>query len=512
MAKLLFVQNLWHEYPGLMALSGVLKDQGHECDLVVARSAKAVVKEFLKTSPDVVGFSVMLGTDEWSREASAAIKKISDVPIVWGGFFPTLYPEVLDYDEVDVICRGEGEGALTDLMNAVDAGEDFSSIANLWVKRDGAVVKNAMRPLIDLDELPFFDRELYAKYPFFNLMPTVVAIDRYCPNSCTFCCQPMLRKAYLEDGLAFHTTETRHYQKISVERAIRELEEIKASDYYRKRKNKLIYFGSDNTNGDRAWFMEFFAEYRDRVGLPFFCSLCLKDFDEDQARLLREANNYIMGCGIECGNSGLRNKVLNKGLPTEDILRAGQLTKKYDIFMFSGNMVGVPGETVEQAFETVDLHRQLGSRGVVVFLCHPYRDSALEKYSIRHGFMAPRTGDEQTTTFHDGSPLALQENIHELENLHKLFLVVMRYPRLDPLWKKLLKVPANPAFDMVFLATHGYLYMKKLQNLGFLDSIRFAAHHVDNSAVFLARSVVGETSALRGAAKKIGRLLGRTDS
>ncbi len=44
---------------------------------------------------------------------------------------------------------------MLELMNAIDAGEDGSQIQNLWFSKNGTVIKNPLRDLIqDFDPLP----------------------------------------------------------------------------------------------------------------------------------------------------------------------------------------------------------------------------------------------------------------------------------------------------------------------------------------------------------------------
>ena len=70
--------------------------------------------------------------------------------------------EVAASPAFDVVCVGEGEYALRDLVERLERGEDYADIPNLWVRRDEQVIRNPLRPLIaDLDELPYVDRELF---------------------------------------------------------------------------------------------------------------------------------------------------------------------------------------------------------------------------------------------------------------------------------------------------------------------------------------------------------------
>ena len=54
-----------------------------------------------------------------------------------------------------MICIGEGEHAIIELATKLMNGEDYSKTSNLWVKQDGRVIKNLMRPPVDLDDVPF---------------------------------------------------------------------------------------------------------------------------------------------------------------------------------------------------------------------------------------------------------------------------------------------------------------------------------------------------------------------
>ena len=73
-----------------------------------------------------------------------------------GGVFPSSVPEIiLKEDYVDYVCRGEGEGALIDLCNALEDGKDPSNIPNLWVKKNGKIVaRNKIRPALDVNTPP----------------------------------------------------------------------------------------------------------------------------------------------------------------------------------------------------------------------------------------------------------------------------------------------------------------------------------------------------------------------
>ena len=60
MAKVLFLQDVWIEYYGLMQLSGLLKRHGHEIDILFA-SEENTLKEIEKLKPDLIAMGIKSG-------------------------------------------------------------------------------------------------------------------------------------------------------------------------------------------------------------------------------------------------------------------------------------------------------------------------------------------------------------------------------------------------------------------------------------------------------------------
>ncbi len=59
-------------------------------------------------------------------------RKYPGVPVVWGGYFPSLYPEaVLNADYVDFAVIGPGEDTFVELIEALRDAGGFSTIQGL---------------------------------------------------------------------------------------------------------------------------------------------------------------------------------------------------------------------------------------------------------------------------------------------------------------------------------------------------------------------------------------------
>src|SRR6476659_6235386 len=90
------------------------------------------------------GVTVMPGPQVVTAiEISAAIRRaFPAVPIVWGGYFPKLYPDAaINAPDVDYLVRGQGEQTLRALLAASDA-DAIRKVAGLTWKDAGRIVHN----------------------------------------------------------------------------------------------------------------------------------------------------------------------------------------------------------------------------------------------------------------------------------------------------------------------------------------------------------------------------------
>jgi len=156
----------------------------------------------------MVGVTVMPGPQVAPAiEISAAIRATHpSVPIVWGGYFPTLYPDsAINAPYVDYLIRGQGEATLLDLLarlpdagppTATDSARDPSAlrdVAGLTWKRDGRPVHNPERRIVDPDGLPALPYERlgdvrgYLRPSFMGRRTAVHQVALGCRFKCEFC-------------------------------------------------------------------------------------------------------------------------------------------------------------------------------------------------------------------------------------------------------------------------------------------------------------------------------------
>lgn len=452
MARVLFIQEIWFEYFGTMYISAMLKKHGHECDVVIEHRLDKIQKAVLETSPDIIAFSCLTGSYRWCLDAARSLKHITDAPVVFGGHHPTISPEIIDEDAIDIICRGEGEYPMLELADAIGSGDDIGNIQNLWVKSSGGVTKNDMRPLIkDLDEVPFPDRKLYQKYYYFKRQKVWhVITGRGCPYNCAYCHNHVLSEIFKGKGP--------YVRQRSIENVISEILKLKENVNL-----KYIFFSDDVISIRKPWLLSFLERYKEQVRVPFFCTVTPREMDEDTVRALKEAGCYHTGLYFETGNEKKRMELLNKRVPDKEFIRSAALLHRYGIPFYTAAILGLPGETMEDSLESARFNWVLKPSYVWSALFQPYPETKLAEYAIKEGYLSA----ESLSNFNIGAyykSLMSQKNISDIINLQRLFYPASKFPSLLPLIKRLVKLPPNPIFNLIFIAPYVY-YLLTIQKL-----------------------------------------------
>ncbi len=121
-------------------------------------------------------------------------EKYPGVPVVWGGYFPSLYPDAaLNAPYVDFVARAQGEETLVELIEALRGGGDFSKIRGLSYKDpSGRHIHNPERPLRSPGDFPWppyhrLDPSKYILPTFLGSRTAAHQASIGCPFRCNFC-------------------------------------------------------------------------------------------------------------------------------------------------------------------------------------------------------------------------------------------------------------------------------------------------------------------------------------
>ena len=467
MAKIAFIQQALFEYLGPMYLSSFLKQNGHEVEVIIENRKKELVELVRKSNPDLVAFSCTTGIHLWAIDIARMLKEELGILNIFGGSHPTFFSEMIDTPGVDIIAIGEGEHALLKLANCIDKNEDITNINNLWVKKDGIVHKNPLRPLIqNLDDLPFPDRELYSKYDILKKLTVKKFIaGRGCPHSCSFCFNCTLREMYKSKG--------KYVRKRSVDNVIAEIKTVKENYNL-----EVVRFSDDTFTFDHKWLFEFCKRYKEEINVPYECLIRADEVNEEVIKNLKESGCILVQFGIESGNERIRKEILNKHVTDKQIINTGRLLKKYGIVFGASNMVGLPTETLDDVYKTMELNSLIKVDIPICNILQPYPKTKILSYAKEHNLI------EDDFNINNLNPDILSQwdvNLspiksdckREMLNFHKFFYFYVKYPFLKPIIRKLVKLPPNNFFNLIYRICWAFRAKRTLR-MSYFDTFKYA--------------------------------------
>jgi anaerobic magnesium-protoporphyrin IX monomethyl ester cyclase len=465
MAKLLFLQNIEYEFLGPMYISAYAGAGGHRVRMAMGNDADSFENSIQEFQPDLIGFSTMTGSHLWARDMARELKARHGLVNIFGGAHPTFSPDFIHEQGVDMLVRGEGEEAVREILDRIDSGSDFSNVPNLIVKlKNGGVRENPVRKLrSDLDDYPFPDRNLYdALEGQIDRSVRTVITSRGCPFHCTFCFEDSLRELYKGKG--------KFVRIRSISKVIEELKVLCSTTNV-----ETIYFTDDLFGVNRKWLYQFLKIYKREVGVPFIC-LARADLvaaDPAYSQQLADGGCRTVFFGIESGNEGIRNLVLKKRLSNAQILLAAEHLHKAGIRFRTYNIVGLPDETLEDAFATLRLNIAIHTDYPWCSVFMPFPGTALNDYAAERGYLDRAfTFDSLSESFFSDSRLNIPD-IDRMTNLQKFFQTAVLWPWTVPLIRRLINLRPNRLFDAWFGLVYFLVYIRS-ENKSFWKTMRFA--------------------------------------
>ena len=257
-----------------------------------------------------------------------------------------------------------------------------------------------------------------------------------------------------------------HFASGDKENARRLFSEIKA--VRKKYGMRTVYMIDDTFILNRDWLDEFLRCYRQQVNLPLICLVRVDLLTEEIVKDLKAANCYSVFFGIESGNERLRRQILGKHISDEQIINAAGWLKKYGIKFRTYNMLGIPEETLADAWQTVRLNIKIKTDYPWCSLLQPYPRTRIEEYA-RSKKLLNTDNDSISALFFRGS-LINSADKQKLVSLQKLFLLAVKFPFFLPLIKLLIMIPSNPVYDLIFSLGYAFNY-RKSENLSWAEVI-----------------------------------------
>ena len=374
-----------------LVIGAVLKEQGFQVKLLDQRGEPDFFEELASYLSGgrllFVGISSMTGTQiACGLSICRHIRsKYPRIPIVWGGVHPTLLPrQTIESEYVDIVVKNEGEQTCLELALAFRDGHPLDNISGILYRKNGVIVENVDRPFIDLDSFPPPDWGLID-------VPKYIAVDsegrrtlglytsRGCPFACTFC-----YNARFNQG----RWRSRSCQSV--------LEEILwlVSRYHLEQ----IQFIDDNFMADRDRVIDICSGLiAHNLGITLIASSRPEYVYNDRGLIekLAKAGFRKIYMGAESGSERMLELVNRSGTKSQ-CLEAARLCAEYGIIPEFSFMIGLPGETESDVFESLRFAQQLKTVNPAVIITDfkiftPYPGTPLYDLAVRQGLTPPQS-------------------------------------------------------------------------------------------------------------------------
>ncbi|MCX5681351.1 MAG: cobalamin-dependent protein [Candidatus Omnitrophica bacterium] len=343
-----------------------------------------IIREF---QPDLVGVNNLFTTQRQNAHEIYRITKAvnSAIVTVAGGAHPTVMPElVLEDKNVDFVVLGEGEKTFDDLLDVLAGKKQVETLDGIGFRKDGEVRLVPKTKFIEnLDELPFPARHLLNMEKYFGLEAShgvrhrrrfsPIVTSRGCPARCTFC------SAHRVWGHGFRARSPENVvaemkqmkEQFGIEEILFEddnftLDPCRAEKIFDLMVEQKLDFVWDTPNGIAAW------------------TLTEKVIDK-----MKASGCCLLNFPIESGNQYVLKNIIRKPVNLDKIEPLVQHARKIGLPAGMFFVIGMPGETEEQIWDTFRFARKMGIYNPHISVATPYPGTELFDVCVEKGYLKP---------------------------------------------------------------------------------------------------------------------------
>lgn len=341
-------------------------------------------EKLLEFQPDLIGVSSPCSARHGKAiEICKTIKETIDTSIVVGGVHPTNFPEdTIKSEYVDYVIMGEGEFRFLKLINHLNNKEEPNFDGVAYKKNGEIIIKKNSTWIQDLNSLPFPARDLIDMEKVFDIaLPFApfskshrvgeILTSRGCPGQCNFC--------------ASKNFWGRRFRMRSVENIISEVREL-----VEKYGIKELQFIDDNLTLDKERAIKIFEELK-QFNLRW-CTpqgLMIRTIDKEMIKLMAESGAYQITIAVESGSERVRREIIRKPIPPkEKVKELIDAAHENGIQVHGLFITGLPRETKEEIYKTMNYPFEVGFDSVVFSIASPLPGSELHTECVEKGYLS----------------------------------------------------------------------------------------------------------------------------
>ncbi len=408
---------------GIAYLTAVLEQDGHDCIVIDAildgygqvfsscgcqafgLSYEQIADRVQAVGADLVLISCIFFNQRRSAlEVARQVKALcDDLCVVAGGIGSFIEPEwMLATGLVDYVVIGEGEESCRQLVSALERkdmeavrtvdGLAFMDQETLWVNPKTTYVQ-ALDSLpspafehFDLEKLfavgiPFGNKK---KQRYLNLLTS-----RGCPYKCSFC--------------AAHNIWDRRIRYRSAKSILAEIAYVKEQFNIEE-----IHFSDENLTLDRARAVEILTGLK-ALDISWTApnGVMIASLDEELIALMAASGCHSVSLAIESGSQRVLAGVIGKPLKLKQVFPVVACLKKYGIHCRGFFIIGLPGETRKEIWQTLLLAAFLKLEQNEIMIALPYPGTHIYDQCQQFGLFSDGFNIEALNN--DGGPISTNQ-------------------------------------------------------------------------------------------------------
>lgn len=347
-----------------------------------------------------LGVTVLTGApiSDALRVTRAAKQLRPRLPIVWGGWHPSMFPrECLGEPSVDVTVQGQGEETFAEIVDRLAAGRSLEGCPGCTARlADGRLQQNPARPLLSVDRFRAHDYRLIPVERYFEMKgrrQLDFISSQGCNFRCAFCSDPFVygRKWVGLDPGAIGTRLDELWERYR-------FDDVNFQDetFFTRRDRVQSMADQFVANGSRfTWAATMRADQGMR--LP----------EETWARCRQSGLRRLL-VGVESGSEEMLKRI-RKDITLEQVFHTAGKMRQHGIAGIFPFIVGFPDEASDSVAASLVAAKRLRAMSpdfsTPFFYFKPYPGSEIVTEAVARGLTLPDTLESWSTfDYVDGAP------------------------------------------------------------------------------------------------------------
>lgn len=376
----------------LLAIASMLDPEHYEVVIIDGRIHRKPLQAVIEACDGALCLGVTSLTGNPLRDALQVTRRArasyADLPIIWGGWHTSLFPEETLRDEpaIDITVQGQGEGTFRELVACLESGADLNHVNGICYRtKEGDIVKNPGRALEDMNFLPRVNYELIDVEAYFKAKKRRqfdYISSTGCRFRCTFCADPFVF--------------SRKWTAIEPDRMGEEL-----GYWYRKHKFTDINFQDETFFTKRQRVTRIAQEFLNRGIQSSWAGTMRADqgsrMSDEDFDICKTAGLRRVLVGVESGSQEMMDW-LSKDIKIGQVYETAERCAKRDINVIFPFIVGFPGESDQSVRDSLRVARELNGMHpgftTPIFFFKPYPGSKITQDVVSQGYQLPQTIEE----------------------------------------------------------------------------------------------------------------------